>query len=84
MELKMENGENTKTNPWIVETLDVYLHYVCPECDHKTKNKTLFVNHAFSTHPDAKGNLLRGIGNFSSLQIKSIKEVAKKKSQKRS
>ena len=22
-------------NPWAVETLDVYLHYCCPECDHK-------------------------------------------------
>ena len=78
MELKMENGQNTKTNPWIVETLDVYLHYCCPECDHKTKTKTLFVKHVFSTHPDAKGNLLRGIDNYSLFQTKSNKEVAKK------
>ena len=60
MELKMENGQNTKTNPWIVETLDVYLHYCCPECDHKTKTKTLFVKHVFSTHPDAKGKFIEG------------------------
>ena len=44
-----------KVNPWDVDTLDVYLHYCCPECDHKSKTKLLFVNHAFSCHPDAKG-----------------------------
>ena len=44
-----------KVNPWEVDTLDVYLHYCCPECDHKSKTKLLFVNHAFSCHPDAKG-----------------------------
>ena len=69
----MENGQNTKTNPWIVETLDVYLHYCCPECDHKTKTKTLFVKHVFSTHPDAKGNFLRSIDSRVSVQgVKSL------------
>ena len=28
-----------KTNPWEVETLDEYLNYCCPECDHKSKTK---------------------------------------------
>ena len=49
--------DSIKTNPWKVETLDVYLYYCCPECDHKSKTKTLFVNHAFASHPEAKNNL---------------------------
>merc|ERR1712008_297813 len=36
---------------------DTYLFYCCPECDHKCKSKHSFVNHAYSTHPDAKENL---------------------------
>jgi hypothetical protein len=46
-----------KTNPWEVENLDEYLNYCCPECDHKSKTKGLFINHAFSSHPEAKDNL---------------------------
>ena len=54
-----------KVNPWDVDTLDVYLHYCCPECDHKSKTKLLFVNHAFSCHPDAKGPSMSLPTNFS-------------------
>ena len=54
-----------KVNPWEVDTLDVYLHYCCPECDHKSKTKLLFVNHAFSCHPDAKGPSMSLPTNFS-------------------
>ena len=53
-----------KANPWEVDTLDVYLHYCCPECDHKSKTKLLFVNHAFSCHPDAKGSSMSLPTNF--------------------
>ena len=53
-----------KVNPWDVDTLDVYLHYCCPECDHKSKTKLLFVNHAFSCHPDAKGPSMSLPNNF--------------------
>ena len=45
------------TNPWSVETLDTYLYYCCPECDHKCKSKPSFVHHAYSCHPNAKDNL---------------------------
>ena len=52
----MEN-DNVNSNPWIVENLDVYLHYCCPECDHKSKTKNSFIIHAFACHPNAKNNL---------------------------
>ena len=44
-------------NPWTVEDLDSYLFYCCPECDQKYKSKPSFINHAYSSHPDAKENL---------------------------
>ena len=50
----MTDLENISVNPWAVETLDVYLHYCCPECDQKYKTKLEFVNHAYSYHPEAK------------------------------
>ena len=41
-------------NPWAVETLDTYLYYCCPQCDLRCKNKTVFVEHAYETHPESK------------------------------
>ena len=38
-------------NPWIVPTLDEFLFFCCPECENKSPNKTLFINHALSNHP---------------------------------
>ena len=50
----MTELDNISINPWAVENLDVYLHYCCPECDQKYKTKLLFVEHAYSCHPEAK------------------------------
>ena len=33
-----------KFNPWTVKSLDDFLFYCCPECDHKTKTKSLFID----------------------------------------
>ena len=49
--------ETIINNPWEVETLDAYLYYCCPECEHKCKTKPLFVDHAYSCHPEAKETL---------------------------
>ena len=38
-------------NPWNVEDLNVFLFYWCPECEEKSENKSLFINHALSAHP---------------------------------
>ena len=40
-------------NPWTVDNLDVYLYYCCPQCEHKSKTKPLFVNHAHTCHPES-------------------------------
>ena len=49
--------EREDKKPQIFRSLDSYLFYCCPECDHKYKSKPSFINHAFSSHPDAKHNL---------------------------
>ena len=49
--------EREEKKKQIFRTLDSYLFYCCPECDHKYKSKPSFINHAFSSHPDAKHNL---------------------------
>ena len=38
-------------NPWNVQDLDVFLFYWCPECEEKSENKSIFINHALSAHP---------------------------------
>ena len=37
-------------NPWMVDDLDDFLHYCCPECEEKCKSKETFVNHAKNKH----------------------------------
>jgi len=46
-------------SPWKVENLDEYLFYCCPECDHKTKTKSLFIDHACKVHEGAKEYLVQ-------------------------
>ena len=41
-------------NPWSVNKLEEFLHYCCPECEHKYQSKETFVLHAFEKHPRAK------------------------------
>lgn len=41
-------------NPWTVETLTVYLFYCCPECDIKCSNEDSFVEHALTSHTQAR------------------------------
>ena len=51
----VENFEfEDKHNPWIVTTLDAILYFCCPECFHKEFNKSAFLEHATSTHPNSK------------------------------
>ena len=44
-------------NPWSVEDVDVFLFYCCPQCDHRTKSKASFIEHAFLDHPESKENV---------------------------
>ena len=47
MELCTKNDE---TNPWMVEELEEFLYFCCPECDEKAKYKQDFVNHVCTYH----------------------------------
>ena len=47
------NG-NDQINPWIVNTLEEFLFYCCPECDERNQSKDLFIEHALNFHPKAK------------------------------
>ena len=49
--------EGGSQNPWSVDNLDEYLFYCCPQCDHKSKCKPSFVQHALFKHPEAKENI---------------------------
>ena len=48
------NEMKIQTNPWTVNDLDVFLFYCCPQCDHKTRSKSHFLDHAFLSHPEAQ------------------------------
>ena len=41
-------------NPWIVENLEEFLYYCCPECDVKTKDTQSFIEHALLNHAQAQ------------------------------
>ena len=58
-------------SPWKVENLDEYLFYCCPECDHKTKTKSLFIDHACKVHEGAKECLVQVKIESDSLVINS-------------
>ena len=46
-----------ENNPWLVNNLDDFLYYCCPECGLKDKSKEIFLQHALETHPNAKNSL---------------------------
>ena len=50
MELCGKNEEN----PWMVEELEEFLYYCCPECDEKCRAKGPFLQHALCNHPNVR------------------------------
>ena len=43
-----------KFNPWDVKSLEDFLYYCCPSCPSKNMNKTDFINHALTSHPQSQ------------------------------
>ena len=41
-------------NPWIVESIEAFSFYCCPECDFKSKDKEYFKRHAMESHNKSK------------------------------
>ena len=64
-------------NPWSVDNLDIYLYYCCPQCDHKAKTKSLFVDHAHSAHPESKEVLIEPIVKLEDSEELVLKEDVK-------
>ena len=50
----MEEEQDLKHNPWSVTNLDEFLYYICPECDVKAKDSTVFMSHAIECHELAR------------------------------
>ena len=48
---------NEEENPWLVNNLDQFLFFCCPECDERTQFRDLFLKHALEQHPKAKQSL---------------------------
>ena len=44
--------------PWIVESLEDFLYYCCPECNDQNQSRDNFIQHALSKHPNAKNYLV--------------------------
>ena len=41
-------------NPWIVENIEAFSFYCCPECDFKQKDEDYFKRHAMDSHNKSK------------------------------
>ena len=44
--------------PWIVESLEDFLYYCCPECSGRNQSRDDFLQHALKEHPNAKNYLV--------------------------
>lgn len=44
-------------NPWLVDSLEVFLYFCCPECTDKSQTKESFIDHALTSHPKALESL---------------------------
>ena len=45
-------------NPWVVDSIEKFLYFFCPECDSKSQIKQDFIDHAFCKHPEGAQALL--------------------------
>ena len=48
-----------KRNPWVVENIEAFCFYCCPECDFKSKDGDNFKRHALESHHKAKSFFIR-------------------------
>ena len=63
-------------NPWLVESLEAFSYYCCPECDHKNQSRENFVQHALQNHSNSEEafsqNQTQNPKNDESSELKSI------------
>ena len=48
----MDLFTKTEENPWMVDKLEEFLYFCCPECDEKSQTKDSFLQHALFKHPN--------------------------------
>ena len=48
-----------KRNPWVVENIEAFCFYCCPECDFKSKDGDHFKRHALESHHKAKSFFIK-------------------------
>jgi hypothetical protein len=46
-----------ENNPWVVNQLEDFLFYCCPECSDRSQTKETFINHALFQHPLARDTI---------------------------
>ena len=52
--------QQNEDNPWVVNNLEEFLYYCCPECDEvKIQCRETFLKHALNQHPKAKEGLFK-------------------------
>ena len=49
--------EEKKFNPWDVKSLEEFRYYCCPSCPSKNVDKTNFIKHAVTTHPESQSTI---------------------------
>ena len=52
--IKMVLIKEEFSNPWLVDQLEDFLYYCCPQCDKKCQLRDEFLKHAIELHTDAR------------------------------
>ena len=63
-----------KQNPWIVENIEAFNFYCCPECDFQSKNGDYFKRHAMESHKKSKVFFLRSKSKIYKNSETTVKE----------
>ena len=47
----------TSASPWVVDQLEDFLYFCCPECNYRKQSEGEFLQHALQKHHNAKDHL---------------------------
>ena len=65
-----------KQNPWLVENIEAFNFYCCPECDFQSKDRDYFKRHAVESHKKSKVFFLRSKSedntNHDSMEVENM------------
>ena len=72
-----EDIEN-KFQPWDVKSLEEFRYYCCPECPSKYANKTDFIQHAVTSHPQSQFTIEVLEDNKANIKSENVSNAAEK------